>query len=107
MRFCPLSFVAFALLIVAPATSVAAVGQVAVPAPQSCGPNCPWGIQRLIDERSAWAHYRALHTPHTETKEECQDRLTSRSPSKLELALTDLKCSQRAHKKAGNEHADQ
>lgn len=37
----------------------------------------------------------------SETRQECKDRLTSDTPSSLEGALVDLKCSQRPSKPAG------
>ncbi len=37
----------------------------------------------------------------TETRQECKDRLTSDTPSSLEVALVDLKCSQRPSKPVG------
>jgi hypothetical protein len=37
----------------------------------------------------------------SETRQECKDRLTSNTPSRLEGALVDLKCSQRPSKPAG------
>jgi hypothetical protein len=37
----------------------------------------------------------------SETRQDCKDRLTSDTPSSLEGALVDLKCSQRPSKPAG------
>ena len=49
-------------------------------------------------DRQLRAPQRALPS---ETRQECKDRLTSDTPSSLEGALVDLKCSQRSSKPAG------